>query len=274
RLRVWFGLEHLWYCTPEAYRLARQAKDDYGVGIHTHCAETYVEVERCLRDYGKRPAHVLSDLNILGPLTVLAHCVWLNDAEIDLLAESGTAVSHNPASNMKLASGAAPLLRMLDRGVTVGLGSDGIKENNRIDLFQEMKLASLLSRVTTLDATRPKAHELVRMATIGGARALGLDRETGSLEAGKSADLAILSLDDLHWSPILSGGWNNLLANLVYAATPSDVETVLVQGRPVVWERRLTTADESHLMAHHQATTEALLERREAFLPRRDAAHS
>ena len=267
RLQVWVGLEHLWYCTPDAYRIACQARDEYGAGIHTHCAETSIEVQKCLEDYGKRPAHVLADLGILGPRTVLAHCVWLNDAEIELLAQTATAVSHNPASNMKLASGAAPLLRMLDRGVTVGLGSDGIKENNRIDLFQEMKLASLLSRVTRLGATRPKAQELLRMATIDGARALGLDRETGSLEPGKAADLAVLSLDDLHWSPRLAGEWNNLAANLVYSATPSDVETVLVQGQPVVWEGQITTADENELVRTHTAVTAALLERRRAFVP-------
>lgn len=267
RLQVWVGLEHLWYCTPEAYRIARQARDEYGAGIHTHCSETSIEVQKCLEDYGKRPAHVLADLGVLGPRTVLAHCVWLNDAEVELLAESGTAVSHNPASNMKLASGSAPLTRMLDRGVTVGLGSDGIKENNRIDLFQEMKLASLLSRVTRLEATRPKAYELLRMATIDGARALGLGHETGSLETGKWADLAIISLRDLHWSPLLAGEWNNLAANLVYSATPSDVEAVLVQGQPVVWDGRLTTADENELVRCHTTATAALLERRRAFVP-------
>ncbi|MBV9120586.1 MAG: amidohydrolase, partial [Chloroflexi bacterium] len=267
RLQVWFGLEHLWYCTPRAYELACDMRREYGVGIHTHCGETYVEVERCLKDYGKRPVAVLGDLGILGRKTVLAHCVWLNQAEIQQLFESETAASHNPASNMKLASGPAPLVQMLDRGVTVGLGSDGIKENNRIDLFQEMKLASLLARVTRLDALRPRAGELVRMATINGARALGLDSETGSIEPGKSADLAILALDDLHWSPVLEGEWTNVLANLVYSATPSDVETVLVEGRPVVWQRELQTADEEVLRSKHREVTEALLERRRQYVP-------
>jgi 5-methylthioadenosine/S-adenosylhomocysteine deaminase len=130
-----------------------------------------------------------------------------------------------------------------------------------------MKLASLLSRVTRLEATRPKAYELLRMATIDGARALGVDKQTGSIEPGKDADLAILSLDDLHWSPVLSGEWNNLLANLVYSATPSDVETVLVRGKPVVWERKLTTANEGELIRKHTEVTAALLERRRQFVP-------
>jgi 5-methylthioadenosine/S-adenosylhomocysteine deaminase len=269
RIRVWFGLEHLTYCTEEAYHTvaeyAEQAAD--GVGIHTHGEESREMHERLTEEYGHPPVAELHERGILGPDTVLAHCCWLDPEERDLIAGTGTGVAHCPVSNMKLASGVAPVVDLLDRGVPVGLGGDGIKENNRIDVIQEMKQAALLQKVRQLDATLLPAERALRMATIEGARALGLADEIGSLEAGKKADLLVVDMDQLHTSPLLSdpapGGYRNVVPNLVHAAGPADVDHVMVDGEWVVRDGTFLPADRADLIDRHERATRRLLERRD-----------
>jgi len=270
RIRVWFGLEHLTYCTEEAYYRVAEYADEYGdgVGIHTHGEESREMHEQLTEEYGHPPVVEFHERGILGPETVLAHCCWLDPEERALIADTGTSVAHCPVSNMKLASGVAPVPDLLDRGVAVGLGGDGIKENNRIDVIQEMKQAALLQKVHELDATLLPAERALRMATIEGARALGLADEIGSLEPGKRADLVLLDMEQLHTSPLLTDrspdGYRNVVPNVVHASQPRDVEAVMVDGRWVVREGEFLPADHRSLLERHERATRRVLERRDS----------
>src|SRR5439155_21026277 len=184
-----------------------------------------------------------SQRGILGPRTVVAHCVHLAEHEIELLAATGTSVAHCPCSNMKLSSGAAPVGAMRQAGITVGLGSDGEKENNNLDLFEEMKFASLLEKVSTMDPTTGDPWDVLHMATLHGARALGLDSLTGSLEVGKRADVVTVDLRRLHTTPLLHGEDFNVPAHLVFSSSGQDVESVWVDGRLLVEAGTVLTVD-------------------------------
>ncbi|MAM00145.1 amidohydrolase family protein [Hydrocarboniclastica marina] len=235
RVRVWMGLEHLFYCSGEAYREAANLSREFGVGIHTHASEQKAEELAVTADFGRRSLAMLDHYGILGERTLLAHCVWLNDEEIARIAHTGTSVAHCPVSNAKLASGVAPVPEMLRAGVTVGLGTDGPVCNNSLSLFEEMKFASLIQKATRLDATVLPAEQVLRMATIDGAKALNLDHEIGSLEPGKKADLLMLDLGGANLTPVSvdeQGG--NLIWNLVFAATPANVDSVWVDGHQLI----------------------------------------
>jgi 5-methylthioadenosine/S-adenosylhomocysteine deaminase len=203
---------------------------------------------------------------MLGPRTVIAHCVWLDDAEIELLASTGTAVAHCPCSNMKLASGAARVADLRAAGVVVGLGTDGEKENNNLDLLEETKVAALLQKLATLDPSGGDPWDVLRMATIDGARALGLAGMTGSLEPGKRADLVTVWLGGLHTTPVLHGRNFNVAAHLVFSASGRDVRDVWVDGRRLVAQGRPATFDADAVRADAQAAAEELFERREKLL--------
>jgi 5-methylthioadenosine/S-adenosylhomocysteine deaminase len=262
-VRVWVGLEHLFYCTPAAFEAAATLAEEFDTGIHTHSSETVWEVQESMARYGRRPIEEMHHRGILGPRTVIAHCVWLDDHEIELLAQTGTAVAHCPCSNMKLASGPAPITRLRRAGVTVGLGSDGEKENNNLDLLEEMKFASLLQKVSTLDPTAGDPWDVLGMATRDGAAAL--DLPTGILGPGRPADLITVSLDGLHTTPVLHGRDFNVAAHLVFSARGSDVTNVWVGGRRVVERGRPTTFDPDIVRADAQAAAEELFERRAAL---------
>ena len=265
RVRAWVGLEHLFYCTTDAFRAAAALADEFDTGIHTHSSETIWEVQESLSRFGGRPIEELFRRGILGPRTVIAHCVWLDDREIQLLAQTGTAVAHCPCSNMKLSSGPARIGALAAAGVTVGLGSDGEKENNNLDLLEEMKFASLLQKVSTLDPTTGDPWDVLAMATIDGARALGLGGETGSLEPGKRADIVAVSLTGLHTTPVLHGGDFNVAAHLVFSASGRDVRHVWVDGRCLVADGRPLTFDAETVRAEAQAAAEELFARRAAL---------
>lgn len=261
RVRAWVGLEHLLYCTADCCDAAVALAEEFGTGIHTHSSETTWEVDESLRRWGKRPIEVFADRGLLGPDTVVAHCVWLDEREIDLLASTGTAVAHCPCSNMKLSSGPAPVIRMRAAGVVVGLGSDGEKENNNLDLVEEMKFASLLQKLTTLDPTTGDPWDVLTMATIDGARALGLGEVTGSLEPGKRADVVTLALDGLHTTPLFRGDGGNVAAHLVFSASGRDVRDVWVDGRRLVAGGTPLTFDVASVRTEAQSAAEELRDR-------------
>ncbi len=262
RVRAWVGLEHVLYCTPAAYETARRLMTEFDTGLHTHSSETTWEVEESLRRYGRRPIEELAARGILGPRTVIAHCVWLDDREIELLAGSGTAVAHCPCSNMKLASGPAPVPQLRAAGVAVGLGSDGEKENNNLDLVEEMKFASLLQKLTLLDPTAGDPWDILEMATRDGARTLGLDGITGSLEPGKRADIVTVDLRNLHTTPVLHGAESNVAAHIVFSACGHDVDRVWVDGRQLVDRGTVLTVDVDAVRRSAQAAAEDLFVRR------------
>jgi 5-methylthioadenosine/S-adenosylhomocysteine deaminase len=227
-----------------------------GVMLHTHASENRDEIEMVERETNQRNITYLDSLGLSGPHVLLAHCVHLNDDEIETLARTKTHVAHCPSSNLKLASGIAPISRLLERGVSVSLGADGAPCNNRLDIFAEMRSAALLQKVLHGPESLPAARVL-RMATIDGARALNLHEEIGSLEIGKRADVNLVNLNRLHSTPRPA----DIVSSIVYSAQATDVETVIIDGRILMQERRLLTMDERDVItdANHQA--QALAER-------------
>jgi 5-methylthioadenosine/S-adenosylhomocysteine deaminase len=243
RIRACFAPRFAVSCTrgllEEVARLSRER----GVLVHTHASENRTEIEMVERATGKRNIEYLSSLGLAAPHVALAHCVHLSADELDILARTGTHVLHCPSSNLKLGSGIAPIIEMLARGVSVSLGADGAPCNNRLDMFTEMRTATLLQKVTHGADALP-ARRMLRMATIDGARALGLEQETGSLETGKRADVIVVALDRLHLTPR-----PDLVSALVYAAEATDVRTVVIDGQIVMRERELTTINEREVIA-------------------------
>jgi 5-methylthioadenosine/S-adenosylhomocysteine deaminase len=262
RVRTWVGLEHLFYCSPQAFRSAMALAEEFDTGLHTHSSETTWEVEESIQRYGRRPIEEFAERGILSERTVVAHCVWLDDHEIDLMAETGTAVAHCPCSNMKLSSGPARVGDFRRAGIEVGLGSDGEKENNNLDMFEEMKFASLLQKVSTLDPTTGDPWDVLNMATLSGARALGLGSITGSLEPGKRADVITVDLRRLHTTPVLHGEDFNAAAHLVFSSSGADVDHVWVDGRLLVEGGRVLSVDVEEVRKRGQAAAEELFERR------------
>lgn len=271
RVEVWVGLEHAFYSTEAGHRRAIELARKFGTGFHTHSNEAEVELQEMQRRYGCRSIQALEKLGLLdADRTLLAHCVWLDDGEIELMARRGVAVAHNPASNMKLASGYAPIGKLRAAGVAVGIGTDGEKENNNLDMFEEMKFASLLTKFATLDAAALDSWDVMRMATIEGARAIGKDHEIGSLEAGKKADLIAVRTDTPRMTPLFGGHGGNLHHNLVHAVRGGDVDLTMVDGRIVVEDGHLKTASIGELIAEVHAVVPDLFARRATWL----AAHS
>jgi 5-methylthioadenosine/S-adenosylhomocysteine deaminase len=268
---VWVGLEHLYYAVPQAWRRAVDLTHRYNTGLHTHISENRAEPDDMIAKFGVRPIIALHQLGLLDAKRVLlAHCVWLDDEEIELMARLGIGVAHNPVSNMKLASGIAPVEKLIASGVAVGLGTDGEKENNNLDLFEEMKVASLLGKLKDLNAAALDSWTVVRMATIEGARALGLDKEIGSLEVGKRADMIAVRCDTPRMTPLIgSGRFANLHHNLVHGVRGGDVDLAVVNGRIVVESGQLVAGDIGEAVARVNALAPALFERRARYL----AAH-
>ena len=195
------------------------------IGLHTHLNETKTEIADSEQNYGMRPVARLAKLGLLGATTTFAHCVHLNDIEIQLLAEHGCSIAHCPSSNLKLASGIAPIADYTKQGINIGLGTDGAASNNRLDMFTEMRLAALLAKGQSGDATVISAHQALEMATINGAKALGLDDKIGSIEVGKLADLTAVRLSDSNMQPCFDPA-----SHLVYVAEREQVSHVWVSG--------------------------------------------
>jgi 5-methylthioadenosine/S-adenosylhomocysteine deaminase len=212
--------------------------------IHCHIHETSGEVADSLTQYHQRPLARLKALGLLSPRLIAAHMVALNTEEIELAARHGLSVAHNPSSNMKLASGIAPVPQLLSAGVNVGIGTDGAASNNKLDMLAETRQAALLAKVGSLDPTAVPAATAIRMATLNGARALGIDDKVGSLRCGKQADLIAIDLSALETAPTFDP-----VSHVVYAAGREQVSHVWVNGKPLMHERTLCTLDEAALKA-------------------------
>lgn len=225
-------------CSADTLKAAKALAREKGVRFQIHAAETRTEREQSIQNHGCGPVAWLYSLDVLDQDTLLIHTVWVDEDEIALMTRSGCAAVHCPESNMKLASGVAPVPAMHKAGLRVGLGTDGCASNNDQDLFAEMDTAAKLHKVHTLDPTVMNADRVLRMATVEGARALGLDHLIGSLEKGKQADLVVVAVDQPHASPLYHPP-----SHLVYAAHAADVRHVMIAGNWVVRDRRLTTLD-------------------------------
>lgn len=231
-------------CSPDLLKRLKSVAEKHGAAYVIHLSETRDEVEGCRAKYGHTPVMHLDALGILDSQVVADHCVVLTEPEIDLLAERGVKVAHCPESNMKLASGVAPIPELLAAGVTVGLGTDGAASNNDVDMFGEMDTAAKLHKVHRLDPTVMSAETTLRMATLGGAKLLGADKSIGSLEVGKKADLIVLDMNKPHLTPMY-----NIPSHLVYAATGADVAHSVINGRVVMRDRQLLTMDEDAVLS-------------------------
>ncbi|MFC7287949.1 amidohydrolase family protein [Herminiimonas glaciei] len=268
RISVWVGLEHMFYAVPQAYKRIVDICKANQVGFHTHSNESRFDVEETLRRYGMRPVQALEKFGLLDVSKVLlAHCVWVDDDEIALMARRNIGVAHNPISNMKLASGAAPVEKLLAAGVAVGLGTDGEKENNNLDMFEEMKVSSLLAKFANLNAAALDAWSICRMATIDGARALGMERQIGSLEVGKAADMIAVRTNTPRMTPLITrGSLANLHHNLVHAVQGGDVDMTMVAGRILVENGKLKHADLGAFITEVNDAAPDLFARRKSWL--------
>ena len=268
RITPWVGLEHPFYADDAGQQRAIALAKEYDTGIYTHCSESEVELAQFDAQFGVRPMHALDRIGFFdAPRAMIAHAVWLDQSEVELIAARGVGVSHNPVSNMKLASGMAPVAEMLAAGVAVGLGSDGEKENNNLDLFEEMKVASLLGKLRSMDAAAMDSWTVLEMATLGGARALGQEDRIGSLEPGKQADLVAVRLDTPRMTPLFTEGpYANVHHNLVHAVRGGDVDLTMVAGEVVVRDGRLLTADLDEVLGRANAAVPGLFARRSAWL--------
>lgn len=230
-------------CTRILLEQVARLSRERGVLVHTHASENRDEIALVERMTGQRNIEYLKAVGLANERVVLAHCIWLDEAELNILRDTGTHVAHCPSSNLKLASGIAPITEMLERGISVSLGADGAPCNNRLDMFTEMRTAALLQKVQHGPRALPALRAL-RMATIDGARALGLQDQVGSIEIGKRADLQLLNLNCLHTTP-----QPDVVSTIVYAAEASDVETVIIDGRVVLRDRTFTMLDEKLICA-------------------------
>ena len=242
----WAATENYW---ADTMALAR----DHDVGVHLHTAETPEYNDLVQARTGKRNVEYLAELGALGPKVMLNHCIFLNDNEIEIIAEHGSPVVHDPTSNMILASGTAPVLKMRAAGITVGLACDGPACNNTQDMFEVMKDAALLHKVTTQDPTALTARDVFGMATRDSAAACGLGDKVGTLAVGKAADIVLIDTLASHLRPI-----HDPFSTLVYSARAADVNTVLVDGEVVVRDKQLLTVDEQAVIRQAQERAEAL----------------
>jgi len=243
RIKVWYGARSLGGCTPELYRKIAKGAKRLGTGVTMHLDEVPQDAEYTRREFNKLPAEFMDEVGLTGPNVVYAHGVWLTEPEWKILAEKGATVAHCPSSNMKLASGIAKVPEMIKSGVNVGLGCDGGPSNNSYDMIREMKLASLAQKARLLNPLVMDAETVLELATINGARALGVDEEIGSLEVAKKADLTLVSLRQPHLVPA-----HNPVSHLVYAASGSDVDTVIIDGRIIMKNRQVLTLDEEKII--------------------------
>lgn len=224
----------------EAAALARK----YHVPILIHLAEAPPENAESRAKYGLSPTAYLESIGFLGPDVTAAHCVWVDAGDMRLLASRDVGCVHNPSSNMKLASGVSPVVDLIAAGVPVGLGTDGAASNNDLDMFEEMDIAAKLQKVARMNPQALPAEQAVAMATINGARALHMEKEIGSLEAGKKADLILIRTDAPHATPM-----SNVYSQLVYALKASDVDTTIVGGKVVMEHRKMLTLDQAQILA-------------------------
>lgn len=234
----------LFTCSPELLMAANELALKHRVPLIIHVAETLNEVSEIKGKYAKTPIEHLDSLGLLGAHLIADHCVHLGPSDIKKMAEHGVKVVHNPESNMKLASGIAPVPELIKQGVTVGLGTDGCASNNNLDLFSEMDTAAKLHKVHAMDPTVVDAVTVLRMATIEGARALGLQDITGSLEIGKKADVIVIDTHKPHLTPMY-----NAVSHLVYAASGNDVTHSVINGKLVMEDRKLLTLDLDEIIA-------------------------
>lgn len=253
RIHVRFGPHAPYTCPPDYMTKIVETAQDCQAGLHVHVAETQDELRQIREGYGKTPVEYLNDLGVFERPTLAAHCVHLTEQDMDILAQRGVSVAHCPVSNMKLASGTAPVPQLLAKNITVGLGTDGASSNNSMNLMRDLSVCSFLHKLNSMDPTALDAYDILRMATIGGARALGWDQEIGTLEIGKKADVILIDLEALHYYP-----HNNIISDMVYSSQGADVKTTIINGQIIMRDRRFTKLDLDKVKAEMSQAARAI----------------
>jgi len=258
RITVMLGPHAVYSCSPNLLKKVGEEAEKLGIGVHIHLAESESDYNSIKETYGKSEVEILYEAGLLRPSLLAAHCIHLSDEDITLMAKQNVKVAYNPISNMKLASGIPRIRDLLNAGIVVGLGTDGPASNNSLDMFDTMKTAALLQKVRYMDPRVLPARKVVEMATIDGARAVGLGSVIGSLEVGKRADIILIDVNKPHLKPL-----HDIYAALVYSARGSDVNTTIVDGRIIMDERNIKTVNEYEVMEKAEAAAYDLLSRKD-----------
>lgn len=256
RITVAMGVHAPYTCPPEFCEKAAGLAKDNGMHMHIHMSETQDEINQMQEKYGKRPFKYIEETGLFDVPAIAAHCVWLDDEDFAIMKKHNIAVAHNPASNMKLASGIAPVPRMLKEGITVGLGTDGTSSNNNLDMLEEIRLAAILHKVNELDPLSVPAAEALKMGTETGAKAIWLD-DTGVIAPDKKADIVLYDLNRPEWCPR-----HNLVSLLVYSASSASADTMICNGKVIMEKGKVLTMDEERILHEAQEAAMALVNRK------------
>lgn len=251
---MWMGPHAIYTLLKKNLQRSISLSKEMGVGSHVHLAETQTEQDNCMAQHGMSPTEYLEKEGLFSTRTLAAHCVVMSDHDIEILAKHKVSVAHNPQSNMKLASGIAPVKKMMDAGINVALGTDGASSNNDLDMWEEMRTASLLQKVSAMDPCAVPAYTALQMATVNGAKAIGREGELGVIAAGAFADILLVNIEKPHLYP-----HTNLISELVYSTHSSDVDTVIVNGRIVVENRKCLSMNAQEVCSTAQKHIDALL---------------
>jgi len=239
KIKICVGVHAPYTCTPDTIKKSVTLAKKLDTPIHIHYLETEDEINQVNERYNKTVTEYLKETGIFESKTILAHGVWINENDAEELKKYDTAVIHNPISNQKLGSGIANIKMLLEKGITVGIGTDGQGSTNTLDMFEEIKSTAYLQKVVNKSATAISGYDVLKMATIDGAKALGLDKEIGSIEVGKKADIIIIDLDKPHLIPV-----HDIYSTLAYSVNGADVETVIIDGKIIMENRQMLTIDE------------------------------
>jgi 5-methylthioadenosine/S-adenosylhomocysteine deaminase len=256
RITCMLGPHGTFTCSSDTLKQVRQTANKEKLRIHMHMAESKEEVNKVKKQHGKTPVRFLADIGLLGPDLLGAHAIYVDEKEMSLLKRTDTKVNHNPTTNTKGATGTSPVPEMLKRKINVSLGTDGAGSNNTLDMLEEMKVTAILHKLRLWDPSVLSAWQVLEMATLNGAKAVGLEERIGSLEAGKKADIIIVKTDRPHLIPM-----HNVPSLLVYSANGNDVDTVIVDGMVIMDHRKILTVNEEEILRKAQEAFEGLLGR-------------
>ena len=254
KIRIYVSADAPHTCNPDTIKLCVDLAKELNTGLHIHLAETIDEETKIKSRYDKRSTEYLNDLDVFDVPVVLAHGIYVSDSDIEILKKIKGGISHNPISNCKLSSGICDVVKLIKNGINIGLGTDGIGSTTTMDMFEEMKTAAYLQKVNTMEPSSISAYDILKMATIEGAKVLGLEKEIGTLEPGKKADMIFIKTDKLHMCPA-----NDVCANLVYSSNGADVESVMIDGKVIMQNRKMLNLDEKQVMRQVKKIAKRLL---------------
>jgi 5-methylthioadenosine/S-adenosylhomocysteine deaminase len=255
-IQIWLAPASLWMSSPGAFRKAKEISKKHNTWLTWHCSETRGVIDYSKQKFGKSDLRTLHDIGFLGPNTLAAHSIWLDDDEISIMKQQGVKVAHCPVANMYLSDGVARIPYMLSKGITVGLGTDGAASNDNQDMIFLLKTTPLLHKVSSLDPLAMTAEKAFELATVGGANCMGLGKDVGSLEIGKKADLVVINPNSPNATPS-----HRPIPTIVYTATQENVESVIVDGKLVMKERKILTIGEDEVIANAKRTVASLRSR-------------